>query len=58
MNALNQRVHYRAERVKDLEDVAAANPAYKKRYWAAKKELKKVRDLAERTKKHLASKRR
>jgi hypothetical protein len=56
MNALHQQVHYRAERVKNLEALAAMDPDRRKEYEDAKKALEKVRKLVKRAKKRLASK--
>jgi hypothetical protein len=55
VNAIHQRVHYRAEKVKELGELAAVNPAHRKEYEAAKKALERVRKLADRAKKRLAS---
>jgi hypothetical protein len=56
INALHQKVHYRSEKVKDLKELAAMEPAYQKEYKAAQKALEKVRNLAKRAKKRPASK--
>jgi hypothetical protein len=58
INALHQRVHYRAERVKDLQHLAAADPARRKEFQAAKKALERIQREAKRAKKRLAPKER
>jgi hypothetical protein len=57
INALHQRVHYRAEKVKELRELAAVNSDYRAEYNAAKKTLEKVRKSVKRARKdHLKSK--